>query len=89
MDIKELLFLTIKNKASDLHLLVGLPPTFRIDGVLRPLGSYPVLRPEDLEQMVYALLTPEQKELLLAMTIAPIYLLQIAAFFHLLAAQVL
>ena len=66
MDIKELLFLTIKNRASDLHLLVGLPPTFRIDGVLRPLGTSPALRPEDMEQMVYALLTPEQKELLIA-----------------------
>lgn len=66
MDVKELLFLTIKNKASDLHLLVGLPPTFRIDGVLRPLATYPPLRPEDLEQMVYSLLTPEQKELLIA-----------------------
>src|SRR5258705_113815 len=66
MDIKELLSLTIKNKASDLHLLVGIPPTFRIDGVLRPLSTYPALKSEDLEQMVYALLTPEQKELLLA-----------------------
>ncbi|HZE86881.1 MAG TPA: type IV pilus twitching motility protein PilT [Methylomirabilota bacterium] len=66
MDIKELLALTIKNKASDLHLLVGLPPTFRIDGLLRGLGTYPALRPEDVESMVYSLLTPEQKELLLA-----------------------
>lgn len=66
MDIHELLNLTVKNKASDLHLLVGIPPSFRIDGVLRPLGTYPALRPEDLETMVYALLTPEQKELLLA-----------------------
>ena len=66
MEIKELLLLTIKNKASDLHLLVGLPPTFRIDGILRPLGSSPALRPEDVESMVYSLLTPEQKELLIA-----------------------
>ncbi|HEX8931647.1 MAG TPA: type IV pili twitching motility protein PilT, partial [Patescibacteria group bacterium] len=66
MDIKELLLLTIKNRASDLHLLVGLPPTFRIDGVLRPLGASPALKPEDVENMIYALLTPEQKELLIA-----------------------
>lgn len=66
MDIRELLTLTIKNRASDLHLLVGLPPSFRIDGVLRPLSTYPPLRSEDVEMMVYALLTPEQKELLLA-----------------------
>jgi twitching motility protein PilT len=66
MDIQELLTLTIKNKASDLHLLVGLPPTFRIDGALRYLTTYPALKDEDLETMIYALLTPEQKELLLS-----------------------
>ena len=31
MDIQELLHLTIKNNASDLHLLVGIPPTLRVD----------------------------------------------------------
>ncbi|HSA83703.1 MAG TPA: PilT/PilU family type 4a pilus ATPase [Patescibacteria group bacterium] len=66
MDIKELLTLTIKNRASDLHLLVGIPPNLRIDGVLHPVNSYPAVRPEDMEMMIYALLTPEQKELLLS-----------------------
>jgi twitching motility protein PilT len=65
MDIQELLTLTIKNKASDLHLMVGLPPTFRIDGGLRYLTTYPALKAVDLETMVFSLLTPEQKELLL------------------------
>lgn len=64
MDIQELLPLTIKNKASDLHLLVGLPPTFRIDGSLRYLTTYPALKGEDIETMIFSLLTPEQKELL-------------------------
>src|SRR5437588_267085 len=66
MDIQELLLLTVKNKASDLHLLVGLPPTFSIDGNLRNLTTYPSLRSDDIETMVYSLLTPEQKELLLS-----------------------
>jgi twitching motility protein PilT len=65
MDIQELLSLTIKNKASDLHLMVGLPPTFRIDGGLRYLTTYPALKAADLEAMIFAVLTPEQKELLL------------------------
>ncbi len=65
MDIQELLTLTIKNKASDLHLMVGLPPTFRIDGALRYLTTYPALKSVDLETMIFSLLTPEQKELLL------------------------
>ena len=65
MDIQELLSLTIKNKASDLHLMVGLPPTFRIDGALRYLTTYPALKTVDLETMIFSLLAPEQKELLL------------------------
>jgi len=65
MEIQELLSLTIKNKASDLHLMVGLPPTFRIDGALRYLTTYPALKTTDMETMIFSLLTPEQKELLL------------------------
>lgn len=65
MDIQELLALTVKNKASDLHILVGTPPTFRIDGVLRFLTTYPVISSTDAETMVFSLLTPEQKELFL------------------------
>ncbi len=66
MEIKELLDLTIKNNASDLHLLPGIPPAMRIDGSLRYLNSYPQLTPEVLEQMFFSLLSPEQKQLLLS-----------------------
>ena len=66
MEIKELLSLTIQNKASDLHLLVGIHPALRIDSSLTYLTNYPILTKEDIEMMVYSLLTPEQKELLIA-----------------------
>jgi twitching motility protein PilT len=65
MDIQELLSLTIKNKASDLHLLAGVVPAFRIDGALRYLTTYPVLSAVDVEQMAFSILTPEQKEIFL------------------------
>ncbi len=65
-NIQELLQLTIKNNASDLHLLVGIPPAIRIDGTLRYLTTYEVLTKEKVEELVYSLMTPEQKELLLA-----------------------
>lgn len=65
MDIQELLALTIRNKASDLHLLVNRPPTFRIDGALRFLTTHAALKKDDIEAMIFSLLTPEQKELLL------------------------
>lgn len=66
MEIQELLGLAIKNRASDLHLLVSRPPTFRIDGVLRFATNYPMLQSDSIEKMVFSLLTPEQKELLYA-----------------------
>ncbi|MBP6882593.1 MAG: type IV pilus twitching motility protein PilT [Candidatus Levybacteria bacterium] len=66
MTIQELLQLTVKNNASDLHLLVGIPPSIRIDGSLRYLSTYPILTEDDVAQLVYSLMTPEQKELLLA-----------------------
>lgn len=61
-----MLNLTIKSKASDLHLLVGIPPTLRIDGLLSPISAYPILTSEVLEPMVFSLLSPVQKELLLS-----------------------
>jgi len=64
MDIQELLNLTIKNNASDLHLLAGIPPSVRIDGSLRYLSSQPPLTQELLEEMIFSLLTAEQKEIL-------------------------
>lgn len=64
--IQTLLQATIQNNASDLHLLAGIPPMFRIDSALAPVSTYPVLQPQDIETMVFSLLTPEQKELLLA-----------------------
>ena len=65
MDIQKLLDLTVKNKASDLHLLAGIPPSLRVDGVLKPAVNYDVLQPADIEQMIFSIITPEQKELLL------------------------
>ena len=65
MNIQELLSLTIKNKASDLHLMVGVAPTFRIDGALGSLTTTSVLKAAEIEEMVFSLLTPEQKELFL------------------------
>lgn len=65
MDIHELLNLTIKNNASDLHLLPGIPPALRIDGSLRYLSNYNPLDPTLIADMVFSLVTPEQKDLLL------------------------
>ena len=66
MQINELLILTVKDNASDLHLIVDLPPVVRIDGQLKLLNQFPPLIKEDVQTMLFSLLTTEQKELLLA-----------------------
>ncbi len=63
MNISELLSLVIKKNASDLHLLVGSPPVTRINGRMENIGS-DILTKEQLTEMIYAVVTPEQKELL-------------------------
>lgn len=66
MDLEKILSLLIQNKASDLHLQPGLPPMMRVDGELLALPSFAMLVREDVETLLYKILTPEQKELLLA-----------------------
>lgn len=60
--LRELLLITARQNASDLHIGVGKRPTIRIDGMLVPLEKETVVTPEIAEGLVYALLSPEQKE---------------------------
>lgn len=46
VELNRLLQLVVDKKASDLHLTVGLPPTIRLHGRLRPL-NLPALTPDD------------------------------------------
>lgn len=61
MDVVELLEEVIKRDASDLHLTVGIPPTVRLHGNLLPLDC-PSLKPKDTRELVYGILTQEQRE---------------------------
>ncbi len=63
--LNDLLTTTAKESASDLHLAVGKHPTIRVDGALVPLQKEPILTPEDAEGIITALLTPEQKAILI------------------------
>ena len=59
--LNELLIDAAKQNASDLHLAVGRHPTLRVDGALVPIEKEPQLTPETIDQLISALLTPEQK----------------------------
>ena len=65
MDIHQLLQYVVDNKASDLHLLVDVTPTIRIDGILKPIPGEAVLTAKQLDDLITGVVTPEQKEMLL------------------------
>jgi len=60
MNIKELLKLAVKEKASDLHISEGVPPVLRMDGELRPISSK-ALTSDDTKQMIYSILNDTQR----------------------------
>ncbi len=61
LNVRQLLEEMIKRGASDLHLTVGVPPMYRIDGEL-VASNYEVLGPDVCQQVVYSLLTEKQKQ---------------------------
>jgi len=64
MTIQEMLDLVIAKDAGDLHLVVGSPPTLRISGRLEFIGDQPLTH-ELAQELVLALVTPQQKDELL------------------------
>ncbi|MBZ0114169.1 MAG: PilT/PilU family type 4a pilus ATPase [Thermoanaerobaculia bacterium] len=64
MTIDELLRVMTKQGASDLHLKPTRPPLMRINGRLLPLKTEP-LKPEEIEGMLMAILSPQQQEKLI------------------------
>jgi twitching motility protein PilT len=60
--IAELLEIVLERKASDLHLTTGTAPVVRINGTLHRLENYGVLDPDQLQRMIYSILTQRQRE---------------------------
>jgi twitching motility protein PilT len=66
MTLNELFQIGIDSKASDVHLVVGVPPLLRVDGELIDIPEKKALTNKELEQMIYALLSEEEKKRFLA-----------------------
>jgi twitching motility protein PilT len=62
MTIKELFELTVQQNASDLHIVAGIPPTLRVDGVLSPVPNLGVLTPDMVAGFLKEVLNSEQLE---------------------------
>jgi twitching motility protein PilT len=62
MDIFSLLKTGKSRRASDLHMVVGSPATFRIDGSLEPVNGAGPLSSEDINEAFLQITTPEERE---------------------------
>lgn len=62
----QLLQVTIDRNASDLHMVAGTFPAFRIDGALYQMATFPLLTAELMQTLILSILTTEQKENLIA-----------------------
>jgi twitching motility protein PilT len=62
IDLDGLLQTLVERGGSDLHLTSGVPPTIRIDGDLVQLDDYPSCVPDDLQTMLYGIMTQKQRE---------------------------
>lgn len=62
MTIESLFSQATLQGASDLHLAVGLPPTIRLHGELKSLIDDSILTSKKMEELVFSLLQPAQKE---------------------------
>jgi twitching motility protein PilT len=60
-DFAEVLLQVMEKEASDLHLTAGSPPMIRHHGKLHPL-DYPRLTPQLCREVVYSILTNEQRQ---------------------------
>jgi twitching motility protein PilT len=63
--IENILDECIKRNASDIHIQVGLKPILRVDGALVALENYPVLSEELVEELVFAVMDEEQKDIVI------------------------
>jgi twitching motility protein PilT len=60
--LQEILKLAIANKASDIHLLVGVTPKLRINGELQDVTNFTALDQKTAEEMIFSILSEDQKQ---------------------------
>lgn len=63
MDMRQILRTARKLNASDIHLVAGLPPAFRIDGEIA-LADADALTRDDTRRLAFELITADQKQVL-------------------------
>jgi twitching motility protein PilU len=60
LDIKKLLSLMVEHDASDLYVTVDSPPSYRVNGTVRPAGNR-CLEPEETVQLAHSIMSERQQ----------------------------
>ena len=62
IDFAQLLLDVLERRASDLHITAGSRPKIRVRGRLTSLEDYPVLDPTDTREIIYGILSNDQRQ---------------------------
>src|SRR5947209_18350311 len=62
IDFADLLMEVVTRRASDLHVTAGAQPTVRVRGRLAPVDGYPKLSATDTREIIYSILTGDQRQ---------------------------
>jgi twitching motility protein PilT len=62
MTIHDMMQGVVDKNASDIHIVVGTNPMYRLDGQLYPFEETKILTKADAEELIFALMTQEQKD---------------------------
>ena len=62
LHVNQLLSKAVEVGASDVHLTVGIPPRFRLNGEMVVVDDIPRLMPNEIRKLVYSILTQRQRE---------------------------
>jgi twitching motility protein PilT len=62
LHVNDLLQRVVDLGGSDLHLTVGVHPSVRVQGDIKPLTEFPVMNGSEIRRMIYAVLTQKQRE---------------------------
>lgn len=63
MNIEELMEIAFRRDASDLHIVVGYNPSIRMHGRLSMLSEYPIVTEQQAKELLFSILSPEQKDI--------------------------
>ena len=63
MNINDLFKIAVEKEASDLHIVVGMPPVLRVDGNLHEIENTSVLEQKSAQDLIFSILSEKQKDI--------------------------